>query len=483
MTDAEPRIRIRGIYATALTEHLAEVGRVVQATPPIRARFDASFPTEEHDVAVETTDDRLGVGVHGAPAAVEVTCERLADVGIDALSWTDDAPLGAVFDAEVVETLGSGAVVDLGPREAFLPYDAVDGRVDVGDERRLQVHEPAAPWADRRPEVAETVVARGGIATLVRGQDSPRADVRDPERASELVRTTDILPADPPDGWGVRWERGAADADVEALGSALSAAAEHVESLAAHLDGDDPPGASTWVRFGRESRFALDDVRRTVAPTMTGHHRVKAGGSGASRAVDLVERLGAHDAAVTNGGGEGGDGGGPDDGGRDSAFAFEAVADTFGPHEGDALAVLHGKPDGRQFALGRGEVAARDGETVTLHRHMTAGGDYDGLGVPREDGDVAVTKLREGRWWYPTVYRDAEGATKGTYVNVCTPVELFPDAAVYVDLHVDVVRHADGTVERVDDDELDAAVEAGDVPEALAEKARSVATAVERALS
>jgi Ribonuclease G/E len=198
--------------------------------------------------------------------------------------------------------------------------------------------------------------------------------------------------------------------------------------------------------------------------------------------VDLVERLGGFDAAAG-----GVDAAADADAGADAdaadAFPFEAVADTFGPSVGDAIAIEHGKPDGRRFALGRGEVTDRDGETVTVRREMTAGGDYDALGVPREAGDVAITKLVEGRWWYPTVYRSDGGETKGTYVNVCTPVELFPDAASYVDLHVDVVRHADGTVERVDDDELDAAVEAGHVPEALAGKARSVATAVERALS
>jgi predicted RNA-binding protein associated with RNAse of E/G family len=80
------------------------------------------------------------------------------------------------------------------------------------------------------------------------------------------------------------------------------------------------------------------------------------------------------------------------------------------------------------------------------------------------------------------VYRGSDGERRGTYVNVCTPVELFPRVARYVDLHVDVVRHADGRVERVDDDELDEAVAAGDVPEPLAEKARTVASAVERAL-
>jgi predicted RNA-binding protein associated with RNAse of E/G family len=61
-------------------------------------------------------------------------------------------------------------------------------------------------------------------------------------------------------------------------------------------------------------------------------------------------------------------------------------------------------------------------------------------------------------------------------------VEVFPDAARYVGLHVDVGKRPDGTVERVDDDELDESVAAGTVPEPLAEKARSVASALENAL-
>jgi Ribonuclease G/E len=143
----------------------------------------------------------------------------------------------------------------------------------------------------------------------------------------------------------------------------------------------------------------------------------------------------------------------------------------------------HGKPDGRLITLGRAAVqsVAADG-TVVVEREMSAGGEYDALGVPKEAGDIAETKLKEGRWWYPTVYRDSDGEKKGTYVNVCTPVEIFPDTARYVDLHVDVIEHADGRVERVDDDELDAAVEVGEVPQVLADRARSVAAAVANAL-
>ena len=62
---------------------------------------------------------------------------------------------------------------------------------------------------------------------------------------------------------------------------------------------------------------------------------------------------------------------------------------------------------------------------------------------------------------------------------ITSPVEI---DGKNVDLHVDVVKSPDGEVERVDDDELDAAVEVGDISEPLAEKARSVASSVERAL-
>ena len=99
---------------------------------------------------------------------------------------------------------------------------------------------------------------------------------------------------------------------------------------------------------------------------------------------------------------------------------------------------------------------------------------------PRAAGDTATTKFREGRWWYPTVYRGDDGESKGTYVNVCTPVECFPDSIRYVDLHVDVVKRPDGGVERVDDDELDAGVVTDNVPPAVAAKARSVPASLVR---
>jgi len=77
---------------------------------------------------------------------------------------------GAVFAGEIVDTLGSGAVVDLGEgSEGFLPYANSPERVDDGDCLRVQVTEPAPPWGDDRPVLDATMCVQGSLATLVHG--------------------------------------------------------------------------------------------------------------------------------------------------------------------------------------------------------------------------------------------------------------------------------------------------------------------------
>lgn len=456
-------IRIRGIYATALTHLLRETGQtIVQASQPIRKRFDAEFAIEEYGVAVETTDDRQGIGIHGDPEAVNAVTDRLAGIEIDAFSWSAALPCEAVFTGRVAETQRNGAVVDCGSSSGFLPYSNVDGYIEEGDQLHGQVSEPVPPWSDDRPVLDTRFEVGGGLVGLVRDET-----VNESGRPGATTDLTDVLPNDPPDGWRARWMAASDDAAFDVLSDALAAASEPATAIDAAL-ADVPETepevlwngrATTWIWFGRTSRFALDDARRAVCPTMAGHHRIKASGEEASAAVEFAEAI-----CDPDGAGE---------------FPFTVVAQQFGPQEGESVRLVHGKPDGRKIVLGEGEVTDRDGATITVRREMTPGGSYDALGVERHAGDVAVTRLIEGQWWYPTVYQGADGEHRGTYVNICTPVELFPDAARYVDLYVDVVRHADGRIERVDDDELETAVTDGDVSETLAETAREVAERVE----
>jgi len=472
------RVRVRGIYATALTELLVAAGHaVVDPSGPIRERFDRSFDEGLHEVAVETTDDRQGVEIAGDPDGVGTIAETVEAVGIDTFCWQDPTPVGAVYDGVVTETLGGGAVLELGAGEGYLPYEAVDEYVEEDDRYRVQMTDSTPPWTDDRPELSPELRASGGLVELVQGQSRPSSDLPN-ERATELTRTLDLLSADVPDGWGVHWPYAAEDADLETVAAALSTAADRAHELSDALEatptdeGEVPrelaaPTTGRWTWFGRESRFELDECRRAVTTTMAGHHRIKAAHRAASSAVDLVEAVCA-DPTATDG---------------DADLPFGAVAENFGPRGGDRVRIEHGKPDGRLYTLGRATVRERepDGQVV-LRREMKSSGEYDGLGTTREPGDVAITRVREGRWWYPTAYRSEDGRKRGTYVNVCTPVEVFPDGIRYVDLHVDVVKRPDGEVERVDEEELEAAVDAGTVSPELAERARDVASRVEDAL-
>ncbi|MFB6118175.1 DUF402 domain-containing protein [Halosegnis sp.] len=456
-------VRVRGVYATALTALLDDI---VQASPPIRERFNAEFPVAPADVRVETTDDRQGVTLVGSRAAVGRVRDQLTGVSVDTLAWDDVAPRDAIFRGRVTETLGSGAVVALGDREGFLPYDATDDHVAEGDSYRVQVRRPEPPWSDRRPRLATDLAISGELVRLVTGGETGAT-----RTGGQAARLVDLLPVDVPEGWRPQWGRDEESASMDALADALADAVERAQLVDAAAETEDfgpapgrlaAPLATAHIWFGREGRFALDERRRAVATTMPGHHRLKAATKAASAGVDFAEAVAEFDA--------------------DDEFPFGAATRQFGPHEGEQVAIEHGKPDGRLVTLGRGEVTGlADGE-LRLEREMSPGGEYDALGVERRAGDVAVTKFVEGRWWYATVYRGGDGSRRGTYVNVCTPVEVFPDAVRYVDLHVDVVKGPDGTVQRVDDDELDAAVAAGRVPEPLAERARAVATKLEQAL-
>ena len=453
-------VRLRGIYATALTRRTLEAGHgVVQASPAIEARFETAMPAVPADIHVDQTADRLGVEISGDPNAVETATELYND-GLDAIALADPTPRMAVFEGVVDRTKPSGAMMTLpGGAEGFLPFDAADTYVDVGDYLRVQVRDPEPPWGDRAPRLDTTLAVPMGLLTLRRGDD-----------AMELVRSTDLLSATPPEGWGIRWQRAATDASLDALETALTSASAIAETIETELTAINEttrsiavPQATRWIRFGRESRASLDEWRRAVVPTMQGHHRIKVTGESAATAVDFAESLCDP---------------------LPERFAFAAISDLFGPAEGDRIEIEHGKPDGRSFSLGTGRVTGVDADgTVTVRRELSSSGTYDALGTDREPGDVAVTKFVEGRWWYPTVYRGADGTRKGTYVNVCTPVEIYPDAIRYVDLHIDVIRRPDGHVEQVDEDELEAATVDGPLTTALADRAREVAASVERALA
>jgi predicted RNA-binding protein associated with RNAse of E/G family len=115
---------------------------------------------------------------------------------------------------------------------------------------------------------------------------------------------------------------------------------------------------------------------------------------------------------------------------------------------------------------------------MVYERRMRSDGVYDGLGVRKEAGDVAVSRAGFSEYYIETKYYSGDGALRGTYYNVNTPVEVYPSSIRYIDLEVDVVVWTDGRAEIVDLEDLEAAASRETVTGFLADKALWVAESV-----
>jgi len=221
------------------------------------------------------------------------------------------------------------------------------------------------------------------------------------------------------------------------------------------------------IEFPLLSKSRLDEVRKTVLPTLPLHHRLKII---ASDQVDAVERiLLPHHPEL----GES----------MSRDMERELIWDRY--ERGREIAIEHVKPEGRVLNLSEGEVVEADfaGKRLVLKRSGFKGRDkYDGLGIPKQEGDYAVSEIREGDWYYRHTYFRAQGERIGCYYNINTPVEFYPDRIRYVDLEIDVVQFPNGMVEMVDEVELGKRFEQGYISAALRKKAICEASGLSVAL-
>lgn len=215
------------------------------------------------------------------------------------------------------------------------------------------------------------------------------------------------------------------------------------------------------VEFPCLAKSALDELRNTVVPTVSNHHRLRLI---ASDYVDLMEKkeLVVHPEkreAV----------------GRELEDAL--VWNTY--RHGVKVKIEHVKLDGRILLLSEGEIIGVDPHRreVTLRRGEFRGRTtYDGLAIAKEQGDYAVSAVRGGEWFYGHTYYRRHGELIGKYWNVNTWVEFYPDRIRYVDLEVDVVAWPDGRAAITDADELNERCQKGHITPRLRDVAMSTAS-------
>jgi len=192
------------------------------------------------------------------------------------------------------------------------------------------------------------------------------------------------------------------------------------------------------------SKRRLDEIRRTVRPTIEEHHLFKTWDNEISSYVEQAERLlelGHPYESVRQ--------------------LFYAVIERYFPREGGKIRVLHHKLDGRVYELGTATVKNFIGHRLQYFRQIRSDGYYDGLEVPKEQDDVAESSTVIGELYIVTKYYSRYGGFKGAYVNFSTGVELVSSGIRYVDLEIDVCVYPDGSIKIVDEERFEEAFAKG----------------------
>jgi len=206
------------------------------------------------------------------------------------------------------------------------------------------------------------------------------------------------------------------------------------------------------VEFPSLSKRKLDEIRSTVVPTLNGHHYYKACGGKIAYMLEMAENLLEKGCPV-----------------REVEELFMESIEREYPHEGSKISVEHVKVDGKVFHLGEARIAELDERNtrIKILRVFLTPGVYDGLNIPKEPGDYAVTSMVIGEWSYKTSYFSRNGEYKGTYVNINTPIEIYPSKIRYVDLEADICMWPDGRIQKIDFEKLDEIVRRGYISERL----------------
>lgn len=217
-------------------------------------------------------------------------------------------------------------------------------------------------------------------------------------------------------------------------------------------------GGCLDFEFPRNAKMKLDEHRRSVTPTISMHHFYKACGTGISTAVDMAENLMQK-------------GRNPDE----TEELFKQTIMPYFPFEGSEVEVKHVKLSGSPFSLGKAIIESyEEASHIRYAREMRSNGIYDGLEITKEAGDRAVTEAKINEYYSETKYYSKEGRFKGVYININTPIELYPSKIRYVDLEIDVCLWPEGDIKVVDDELIERAAQEGVITEKLQKLIRSI---------
>lgn len=435
-------VRVRGIYATAISKILMEYDfKLIEASDIIRERLGIDLNTSPCDVTVKDTEDPDEVLVIGSPDDAKRVFNVLVGELKYVFKWESEIELNSVYLALVKEKRGEHCTLDLGELKATLHpcRENVGAKIVVGIR-----HSPIKP-GDRLVLTRNFRIA-GRYMYLIHGEQkiSFSEHIRDENVKARLsaIATAKLMGS----GLGVHFRSSAKYASKESLiGEIELLIEEYKRVLQLAQESSDPAklrGGEFVGLIGLTSlaKQILDERRKLVAFTLYGHHSLKS--MGLSDIVDFAESILSTVDEKT----------GIESGRGVLKYLARRLEDA------GRVEILHIKPTGETIRLQPGRVVDvkvnENGLIVILERIIRSQGVYDGLNIEKKPGDIDYVVVDTSK---PILQHNyfRDGNWIGTYVNINTPPEVSPGVIKYHDLILDVVILPNREPRTIDADEME----------------------------
>ncbi|MDI6690928.1 MAG: DUF402 domain-containing protein [Candidatus Bathyarchaeota archaeon] len=457
------RANVRGIYTTALTKLLLENGfEIVNPSLAIKRRFGLHDNFAPPDLKIKDRYDLQGVRVLGTLKAVNNLYFILQSCLDDVITRRWLVSVDGVYRGNVVDSDEYGVYVDVG--NGFIGR-VPRSEITYANEKQLTVQVERKRIGAKQPILTTNLKIVGNYAILAQNSKvGVSLKIRDLHKRAELYALGKSLA---PDGWGIIWRETSADQPKEILENEIKMLANKVSTLKEKMVSEGAPALLIEglyfmdVEFPYFSKKCMDKLRTSAAPTLDGHHFYKSCGGKVSSALEMAERLLEEGEAKEN----------------VEKSLREQILYEF-PEEDSVVDIEHVKLSGTVFHLGQATIEALNDKELKFKRIIRSDGFYDGIGVEKEAGDTALSETKLGEWHITTKYFSSDGELKGTYINLNTPVEVYPHAIRYVDLEVDVCIKPNGSVQVLDVEKLEKALENGFISKRLFETVKEKANIV-----
>ncbi len=447
------KVKIRGIYATALTKLLRDKNfEIADPSDPILDRFNLDEVGKSADILIYDKEDLNGVTINGCGCeeVVKILKESFDDVFVRKIE------IGTIYRGKIrrFDQRSKNIIVDLGNgKQGLLSLQNYWGYLREGEKILVQTKGVSREFYLLSTQLRifgdNLVLIKNGFTKV----SKHLKDEKEIERLMNLSKEAKLR------GYGVLWKALAQGKSDEELRKEMERLFAKEEEIRRKFEESDSPGqierglVMYFIDFGPEAKRKLDEIRAQVLPTIPGHHKLKS--------FEYMELVDMADSLI---------------GKVDQKVLEESISKTLEknfPKVGSNYFVVHKKLNGRNITI-KGQVEEFSKDLIKLKRTIRYRGSYDGLNLRTEAGDFAITKFREGGWFILHEYYNAEGKLKGRYFSINTPIEVSPRFSRYIDLEIDVVENSEGR-RIVDREKLDLKFQNGFLNKKIYEKAIELA--------